>query len=158
MLGSSTALYRPFLKYCTLTNKAVETIWRALSKPPQRRQGPDPRPLWLLVGTPSAVRPELTSRRAEHSLPPFGCHYIYIWYLIFITYAVCVSIVMISSCGCWLVVHIRRFIYKYWNVRPSDFAVVAGSGKFGPVNRLNTPVGCLQLLQLTVLSRSAITV
>ena len=54
---------RPFyslvqiLKRCTLTNKAVGTIWRALSKPPQRRQGPDPRPLWLLVGTPSAFGP-----------------------------------------------------------------------------------------------------
>ena len=35
---------------------------RALSKPPQRRQGPDPRPLWLLVGTPSAFGPELAYR------------------------------------------------------------------------------------------------
>ena len=51
VLGPFTALYRSFLKRCTLTNKAVGTIWRALSKPPQRRQGPDPRPLWLLVGT-----------------------------------------------------------------------------------------------------------
>ena len=41
VLGPSTSLYEPFLKHCTLTNKAVETIWRALSKPPQRRQGPD---------------------------------------------------------------------------------------------------------------------
>ena len=69
VLGPSTALYRPFLEHCTLTNKAVWTIWRALSKPPQRRQGPDLRPLWLLVGTPSAIRPELASRQAEHSLP-----------------------------------------------------------------------------------------
>ena len=29
----------------------------ALSKPLQRRQGPDPRPLWLLVGTSSAFGP-----------------------------------------------------------------------------------------------------
>ena len=71
VLGPSTALYMyiPFLKHCTLTNKAVETIWRALSKPPQRRQGSDLRPLWLLVGTPSAIRPQLASRQAEHSLP-----------------------------------------------------------------------------------------
>ena len=69
VLGPSTTLYRPFLERCTLTNKAVGTIWRALSKPPQRRQGPDLLPLWLLVGTPSAIRPELSSRRAEHSLP-----------------------------------------------------------------------------------------
>ena len=69
VLGPSTTLYGPFLKHCTLTNKAVGTIWRALSKPPQRRQGPDLRPLWLLVGTPSAIRPELAFSRAEHSLP-----------------------------------------------------------------------------------------
>ena len=31
VLGPSTALYGPFLKHCTLTNKAVGTIWRALS-------------------------------------------------------------------------------------------------------------------------------
>ena len=54
VLGPFTALYRAFLKRCTLTNKALGTIWRALSKPHQKRQGPDPRPLWLLVRTPSA--------------------------------------------------------------------------------------------------------
>ena len=67
VLGPSTALYEPFLKHCTLTNKAVGTIWRALSKPPQRRQGPDLCPLWLLVGTSSAIIPELAFSRAEHS-------------------------------------------------------------------------------------------
>ena len=56
VLGPSTALYRPFLKHCTLTNKAVGIIWQALSKPPQRRQGPDLRPLWLLVRTHSAIQ------------------------------------------------------------------------------------------------------
>ena len=55
-----TALYRLFLKHCTLTNKAVGTIWRALSRPPQ---------VWLLDGTPSAIRPELAFSRTEHSLP-----------------------------------------------------------------------------------------
>ena len=69
VLGPSTALYEPFRKHCTLTNKAVGTIWRALSKPPQRRQVPDLCPLWLLVGTPSAIRPELAFSRAEHSRP-----------------------------------------------------------------------------------------
>ena len=39
VLGPFTALYRSFLKRCTLTNKAVGTVWRALSKPPQRRTG-----------------------------------------------------------------------------------------------------------------------
>ena len=32
------------------------------------RQGPDHPPLWLLVRTPSAIRAELASKRAEHSL------------------------------------------------------------------------------------------
>ena len=67
VLGPSTALYEPFQNHCTLTNKVVRTIWRALSKPPQRRHGPDLCPLWLLVGTPSAIRPELAFSRAEHS-------------------------------------------------------------------------------------------
>ena len=79
VLGPSTALYRSFLEHCTLTNKAVGTIWRDLSKPPQRRQGPDPRPLWLLVGTPLVLGPELASRRAEHSHSG-GCHYIFLIY------------------------------------------------------------------------------
>ena len=69
LLGPSTSLYIPFLKHFTLTYKAVWTIWRALSKPPQRRQGPDLRPIWLLVGTPSVIRPELAFSRAAHSLP-----------------------------------------------------------------------------------------
>ena len=59
------------------SNKAVGTIWRDLSKPPQRIQGPDPRPLLLLVGTPLVLRPELTSRRAEHSHSG-GCLYIFL--------------------------------------------------------------------------------
>ena len=62
VLGPFTALYRSFLNRCTLTNKAAGSLWRALSKPPQRRQGPDPRPFWLLVGTPSAFGPELAYR------------------------------------------------------------------------------------------------
>ena len=62
VLGPFTALYRSFLKRCSLTNKAVGTLWRALSKPPQMRQGPDPRPLWLLVGTPSVFGPKLAYR------------------------------------------------------------------------------------------------
>ena len=48
VLGPSTALYKSFQKHYTLTNKVIWTIWRDLSKPPHRRQGPDPRPLWLL--------------------------------------------------------------------------------------------------------------
>ena len=84
VLGPCTALCRLFLKHCTLTNKAVGTIWRALSKPPQRRQGPDLRPLWLLVGTPSAIRPELAFSRAEHRLP-FSDVTIYIFAILYLS-------------------------------------------------------------------------
>ena len=34
-------------------------------------------------------------------------------------------------------VYIRRFIYKFLNVCPFDYTVVAGSGKVGPVNQVN---------------------
>ena len=36
LLGPSTTLYISFLEHYTPTNKAVGTIWRDLSKPPQR--------------------------------------------------------------------------------------------------------------------------
>ena len=35
--GPSTALYIPSLECCTLTNKTIGTIWRALPLPPKRR-------------------------------------------------------------------------------------------------------------------------
>ena len=95
VLGPFTALYRSFLKRCTLTNKAVGTIWRALSKPPQRRQGPDPRPLWLLVGTPSALGPELAYRLrvAQPSLMDVTR---YFWYTFILLYMFVYYIFMIS--------------------------------------------------------------
>ena len=48
--------------FYTVNPLFINSLWRALSKPPQRRQGPDPRPLWLLVVTPSAFGPELAYR------------------------------------------------------------------------------------------------
>ena len=115
MLGPCTALCRLFLKHCTLTNKAVGTIWRALSKPPQRRQGPDLHPLWLLVGTPSAIRPELAFSRAEHSLPFSDVTiYIFLLYYIYHLCLTCNDFYDLSAWGgCWFVVYIRRFIYKF---------------------------------------------
>ena len=85
VLGSFTALYRSFLKRCILTNKAVGTIWRALSKPPQRRQGPDPRPLWLLVGTPLTFEPELAYSLRVTQLTLMNVP-IYFWYTIILPY------------------------------------------------------------------------
>ena len=70
MLGPSTALYRPFISIVLWLTKR----WGLYDGPPcpnllRFDQGPDLRPLWLFVGTPSAIRPELASRQAEHSLP-----------------------------------------------------------------------------------------
>ena len=129
VLGPFTALYRSFLKRCTLSNMAIGTIWRALSKPPQRRQGPDPRPLWLLVGTPSAFGPELAYRLrvAQPTLMDVPIFLIYFY----ITIYVCVPHFYDLSAlvGCWSSVYIRRIIYKFLNVCPFDYTAVAVSGK-----------------------------
>ena len=84
VLGPSTSLYRTFLEHCTLTNKALGTIWRDLSKPPQRRQGPDPRPLWLIVGTPLVLGPELAFRPAEDLSVVVLSFLSYFFFIIFI--------------------------------------------------------------------------
>ena len=84
VLFPSVALCRSFLKHCTPPrNKALGTscIWRDLSRPPRRRQGPGPRLLWLLVGTPSALGLNLASRWAEHSL--LGRLSVYIFDILF---------------------------------------------------------------------------
>ena len=57
-LATFTTFYRSFLKPFTLTYNAMGS---KLSKHHPRRQGPGPRPLWLLVGTPSALWPELAN-------------------------------------------------------------------------------------------------
>ena len=44
---------------------------------------------------------------------------------------------MTSPYGCWFVVYIRRFLYKFVNVCPFDYTAVAGSGKVGPINQVN---------------------
>ena len=51
---------------------------------------------------------------------------------------ICIDFYDISAWdGCWFVVYIRRFIYKYLNVCPFDYTAVAGRGKVGPVNQVN---------------------
>ena len=72
--GPCMALYRSFLESCTLTNKVVLYLRRDLSKPLQRRQGPDPRLLLLLVKTPLSLDLSLeTTRSIAYSS---GCRYI----------------------------------------------------------------------------------
>ena len=90
--------YRPFLKHCTLSNKALGTIWRALSKHSPRRQGPNLRPLWWLVGTPSAIR------TAKQSLP-YSDVTIYIFVIYNMYYLCCTCIDFLWTfrlVGCWV--------------------------------------------------------
>ena len=68
VLGSSTSLNRPFLKSRTLANKALGYIKHTLPKPLQRKESIDLLLLWLLIGTPSAIRPELATRETDKSL------------------------------------------------------------------------------------------
>ena len=100
VLGPCTALCRLFLKHCTLTNKAVGTIWRALSKTSSEATG-----CWssspLIVSRDSFSHQDLSSlfSRAEHSLP-YSDVTIYIFcYIIFIIYALRVTIFMTSPLG-----------------------------------------------------------
>ena len=126
VLGPFAALYRSFLKRCTLTNKAVGTIY----KPLQRRQGSDPRPLWLLVGTPSAFWPELTYRLrvAQPTLMEVTIFDILLYYY---TYLCTTFYDLFTLVGCWSSVYIRRIIYKFLNVCPFYNTAFAVSGKVG---------------------------
>ena len=131
-----TALCRPFLKHCTLTNKAVGLY-----------DGPSPDllrgnrvlifcPLWLLVGTPSAIRPELASRRAEHSLP-YSDVVKYIFHIIYYLCSLCIDFNDFSAwCGCWFVVYIRRFIYNFFMCVVLITRLLRGVGRWAryPVN------------------------
>ena len=91
-----------------------------------------------LIVSRDSIRPELAFSQAEHSLP-YSDVTIYIFCnIIFIIYALRVSIYDLSAWGgCLFVVYIRRFIYKFLNVCPFDYTAVAGSGKVGPVNQVN---------------------
>ena len=117
------------IPYKRCANKAVGAIWRALSKPPKRRQGPDPRPLWLLVGTPSAFGPEL-AYRLRVAQPTLMDVLIFLIYF-YITIYVCVPHFYDLSAlvGCWSSVSIRRIIFKCFIVWPFDYTAVAISGK-----------------------------
>ena len=106
--------------------------------------GPYLLPLWLLVVTPSAIRLELASRRAENSLSYSDVtRYDYIWYKIFITYVVCVSILWPLRLVWLLVCCLHKEVYlqifkcvSFWLLLD-----VVGSGKIGSCKRLTTPAG-----------------
>ena len=130
VLGPSTALYEPFLKHCTLTNKAVGTIWRVLFKPPQRRQGPDLCPIWLLVGTPPAIIPELAFSQAVRSRPYSDvAKYIFdIYYLLSMLFVYWflwpLRLVWLLVCCLYKEVYLQNFkCVSFW---------LHGSGKVGP--------------------------
>ena len=85
-----------------------------------------------------------------------GCHCIYFWYIIFITYAVCASILLPLRVMWPLVCCLYKEVYLYrLNACPFYYKHIA-HGKVRTVDRLTTPVEWLQLLKLTVLSLSAI--
>ena len=64
--------------------------------------------------------------------------YIILLYHIYHLCFTCIDFYDLSALGgCWFVVYIRRFIYKFLNVCPFDYTAVAGSGKVGPVNEVN---------------------
>ena len=100
-----------------------------MSKPPQRRQGPDSRPLWLLVGIPSAFGPEL-AYRLRVAQPTLMDVPIYFWYAIILLYVCVPHFYDLSALvGCWSSVSIRRIIYIFLNVCPFDYKAVAISGE-----------------------------
>ena len=64
--------------------------------------------------------------------------YIFLLYNIYHLCFTCIDFYDISTLGgCWVVVFIRRFIYKFLNVCPFDYKSVARRGKVGPVNQVS---------------------
>ena len=127
VLGPFTALYRSFLAQRTLTNRAMGTIWRDLSKPPQRRQGIDPRPLWLLVGTPLISLPD------GQSIPTLADVFIYFWYTVFIILHVCVIFLWPLRFSWLLVLGLYKedIIYTFLNVYPLITQLLLLMGRLG---------------------------
>ena len=64
--------------------------------------------------------------------------YIFLLYYIYHLCFTCIDFYDLSAWdGCWFVVYIRRFIYKFLNAYPFDKTAAAGSWKVGPVNQVN---------------------
>ena len=129
VLCPSTALYRSFLKHCTLTNKAVGNIWRDLSKLPQRRQGPDLVPSDCYTGLLSSL--DLSSLPYGRSIAYSGRCLLYIVYCFYHLACLCNNFYGLSSLvRCWYLVFIRRIIY-YLHVYPFNYMAIAVSWKVG---------------------------
>ena len=156
-LGPFTALFRSVFMRCTLTNKAVGTIWRALSKPPQRRQGPDPRLVWLFVGTPSAFGLWL-AYRLRVAQPSLMHVPIYFWYSMILLYiCLCTTFLWPLRFGWLLVLSLCKEDYLHI-FKCVSFWLHGCCGyweAWALVNRFNY-TNCVDVvlpLQLTVLSR-----
>ena len=134
--------FQVVLKHCTLADKAEGVIWRDLSKPPQRAQGPDPRLIWLLVGTPLVLGPELAYGRAEHCLLWRMSLYIFDILFYHLT-CLCNTFYDLSALvGCWSSAFIRKTIYIFLNVCRFEYTAFAVSGEVGiPYTGLTTPFG-----------------
>ena len=64
--------------------------------------------------------------------------YIYLIYNIYHLCFTCIDFYDIAAwSGCWFVVYIKRFVYKFLHVRPFDYTAVPGCWKVGPVNQVN---------------------
>ena len=144
LLGWPT--YRSFLKHCTPTNQAEGTIWQDLFKPTQSRQGPDPRSLWLLFGTPQSL--DLASLPDGRSIAySGGCVYIVLIYCFYNLTCLCNYFHGLSALvGRWSSVVIRRIIYTF-KLHILIFVVFllhSFCGKWegwDPVHRFNHTVG-----------------
>ena len=76
---------QPWTENCTLTNKLAGTTWRTLSKPPQRRQGPEPCPFRLLIVGNPAPRTLLRLQIGQSKTCSCRCHlfFLYIFLILF---------------------------------------------------------------------------
>ena len=82
--------------------------------------------LWLLVGTPSVLGPELVSRRAEHS-HSCGCLYIYLIYCFYHLPCLCNNFYGLSA----LVGFYKDDYLQFLNVYHFHYTAFAVSGKVG---------------------------
>ena len=130
VLGPCTALYRSFLKRCTLTRRLGLYDGPCLNLLRDDRSW-SPSPLILSRDSFSLwTRARVQTARSTAYFN--GCPYIFLNDILFyITIYVCVPHFYDLSAlvGCWSSVYIRRIIYKFLNVCPFDYTAVAVSGK-----------------------------